>query len=422
MEAMAMGLPVTQAETRYDTPTLEKAIRLAGQLQSQHHDSLTAREIEAIGVEVGLEPVFIQQALTQLAAPSSAQPLPVSSQKATSLQNSNKISAVQVATFSTLMALLPALYLVLAVAADAERRGAAAGSDCLLMSLACGGLGYLSGRRRAGLYAGSALFLVFLLRIAAHSHAVRHGAWLHYTLLYFPVMSSMGAAGGWLREHFAPLKRETAPQNIATTLSRADMLQTFYALQQQLQDQKQHRAFLSVDVAQSSQLKSGAGELAVEYSFGQLRTWVEAIVHAHKGSLQAAAGDGMMCMFPQNADALRAARQIQQQIGQFNQLHNRLPGLVQVRCGVSAGSVAIETQTPIGHLQSVVIDRAAWLQKQGQPGAIMVSAELAADALVELGSLHPVADDAGGETVFAWQPGYTPITELATGITLKSSR
>src|SRR5438876_12225608 len=64
----------TGGETRYDEKTLRKVAALASRLQSRHQETLTAREMQAIGAEVGLEPAFIQQALTHLATPKPAKP------------------------------------------------------------------------------------------------------------------------------------------------------------------------------------------------------------------------------------------------------------------------------------------------------------------------------------------------------------
>src|SRR5205807_8267276 len=55
-------------EHRYDSATLRKVTALAARLQSAHHETLTAPEIEAIGTEVGLEPAFTRQALAQMTA------------------------------------------------------------------------------------------------------------------------------------------------------------------------------------------------------------------------------------------------------------------------------------------------------------------------------------------------------------------
>ena len=41
---------------------------LATRLQHDHHERLTASQMESIGVEVGLEPEFVHQAIAQLEA------------------------------------------------------------------------------------------------------------------------------------------------------------------------------------------------------------------------------------------------------------------------------------------------------------------------------------------------------------------
>ena len=139
----------------------------------------------------------------------------------------------------------------------------------------------------------------------------------------------------------------------------------------------EHRAFLSLDVVGSSEMKRGAPELAVEYSFNQYRRWVEAVVISSGGEAYNTAGDGVMCAFREDAAALRAARHLQGQIGDFNRDHNRLAIPFRIRCGVSAGELAIDPGTPLGYLQSAVIDRAAHLQNQAEPGDIVVGSELA---------------------------------------------
>src|SRR5438105_3690762 len=66
---------LTFDEPRYDAQTVRKVAALASRLQqqqSQHQEELTARELESVGAEVGLEPAFIQQALSQVDAQSQA--------------------------------------------------------------------------------------------------------------------------------------------------------------------------------------------------------------------------------------------------------------------------------------------------------------------------------------------------------------
>jgi class 3 adenylate cyclase len=188
-------------------------------------------------------------------------------------------------------------------------------------------------------------------------------------------------------------------------LSRAAILEAVFALQHTLEGQKQHRAFLSIDVVGSSDMKRTAPELAVEHSFGQFRRWVDEVVQANGGAMQSAAGDGMMCMFAEDAAALRAALQLQKGVPQFNASLNRLPVPFRIRCGVSAGEVAIEDGVPLGHIHSPVIDRAAMLQKRAAEGDIVVSSELAAAALIEWGGLAPLPDATDGQPTFSWKMG-----------------
>jgi class 3 adenylate cyclase len=188
-------------------------------------------------------------------------------------------------------------------------------------------------------------------------------------------------------------------------LPRAQLLERLFALQAELEVQKQHRAFLSVDVVDSSGMKRQGTDLAVEYSFGQFRQWVEEVVRAEGGEMQSAAGDGVMCVLATNAGAVRAARRLQEVLAQFNAARNRLSTPFRIRCGVSAGAVAIEEGMPLGHLQSPVIDRAAALQKQAAPGDILVGEELADVALAELGSLSRLPEPVAGAPAFSWRSG-----------------
>jgi class 3 adenylate cyclase len=190
---------------------------------------------------------------------------------------------------------------------------------------------------------------------------------------------------------------------IPAELSREELLGLLFELHRRLEAQKQHRAFLSVDVVDSSGMKRAGVPITVEYSFGQFQRWVSEVVQRCGGETQSAAGDGIMCLFPSDAEALRAARQLQAEIARLNAEHNRLPLPFRIRCGVSAGEVAGDAAEPIGHLQSVIIDRAAALQKRAEPGGILVSGEVAATALIELGPLAPLGEPIGGELAFEWK-------------------
>jgi class 3 adenylate cyclase len=186
-------------------------------------------------------------------------------------------------------------------------------------------------------------------------------------------------------------------------LSRAALLDGLFTLQRALEGQKQHRAFLSVDVTDSFAMKQNVPELAVEYSFGKYRSWVDEVMRACGGEMQSAAGDGLMGVFPTEAGAVRAARRLQEGLARFNADQNRLLLPFRIRCGVSAGAVAMEPGVPLGHLHSPVIDLAAALQKRSQPGDILVSSEVTAAALLELGAVTPLPEPVAGVPAFSWR-------------------
>lgn len=211
-------------------------------------------------------------------------------------------------------------------------------------------------------------------------------------------------AGGILLSALLHAGEEAAPCAARPSnkpLSRADLLDALFTLQSALEGQKQHRAFLSVDVVGSAAMKAGEPDLAVEYSFGQLQRWIEDTVRGSGGELHSAAGDGVMCIFADDAAALRTARALQTGLPYFNRERNRLSRPFQIRCGASAGDVALDPGVPLGRLHSAVIDRAAQLQKSAAPGDIVVSSELAAAGLIELGALVPT-HAAGAEPAFSW--------------------
>lgn len=406
-------------EARYDRATLEKVVALAGKLQSDHQETLSASEIEKIGVEVGLDPVFIQKALTQLTAEERARravsaPFPVTTQERTPSQMSQETKAEAYLLrkdefFAKLYALLfPAAWGALTVIVPhlfgMEGEGILLVFFAMLAPLVLsGGLGWLSAKKRFGFLAGVEMAIFLTLALSTYpNNGGEFSAW--YFLIMGGLSATLGTAGAFLRQRFSPpawLLRRHQPEEGGVT--RSELLDLLFTLQNRLESQKQHCAFLSVDVMDSSVMKLGASELAVEHSFGQYRRWVEEVVRSCGGKMQSAAGDGVMCLFPDNASAVRAAHKLQTGVAAFNAGLNRLALPFVLRCGVSAGPVAIEPGMPLSHLQSVVIDRAALLQKCAEPGGIVVGGEVAAAGLVELGSLTPLPHEIGGESAFSWR-------------------
>lgn|GEM_PF-913302 len=410
--------PQQETESRYQPALLQQVTTLASRLQDEHRETLTAQQMEAIGAEVGLEPAFVRKALDQLTQQKVLKKTTQTAAQTTTTTASKAefYTAIVALAFPFFWGTL-AYFMVRAGLSPrffSPRGGLAPTEESTSLAiffslLAPGPLavlqGFLTGKKSLGRISG----LVLACALAAtFPYAVPTGygidgaTALPYAFVGAGMLSLLGNAGARLRERYFPLP--SAEKKEVGNLSRAELLDALFALQQQLQGQKQHRAFLSVDVVGSTEMKHGASDLAVEHAFGQLRRWIEQIVAANGGQIQSTAGDGMMCLFPNDAAAIRAARALQERLPQFNStISNALMPPFRLRCGVNAGDVAIEDGAPIGHLNSVVIDRAAQLQKRAEPEGILISGDMAVAAFAELGQAQLTPETILGEVVFIWR-------------------
>jgi class 3 adenylate cyclase len=382
-------------EPRYDTATLRQVTALAERLKERRLETITAREMEAVGAEVGLSPAFVQQALEQLrdqrAAPSNALARAEETERRVELR-----ATIFCLSFPWLLGLLAYLC--------RHQVGIVALFDPTIWLLVTPILGFLAPKKRVAIL--SALGLVVALAPTLGEGVPEYTSSNVAIMAAITIPLALGAAK--LREWYDPYPSTRRRRLARRPVSRADLLAQLFELQARLEHQKQHRACLSVDVVGSSEMKRSTPELAVEHSFHQFRGWVEEIVLSGGGEVQQAAGDGLLAIFSDDTTALRSARRLQEELAHFNAERNRLPTPFRIRCGVSAGDVAMADGMPLGHVQSPVIDRAAHLQKQGEPNTIMVSSELAGAAMTALGQLTPLPAALDGESAFMWQ-GREPI-------------
>jgi len=389
--------PLFRGEPRYDGEALRKVTALAQRLERERHDTLSAREIEEIGAEVGLDPAFIRTAIAQVhtAARVPQRQEPRASRHALPAEESRTGPLVpvplQVSVYWAVLA---------AILGDQNGAGFSAPFFYALAPLPVAFInGFASADKKLSKLAGA--FLVAALALGMFATSPPHDNLLRMLASYLLIGAPLAAGAGWLGAAFRgklfPRRQEPAP------LSRGAVLELVFALERQLESQKQHRAFLSIGISGASEMKRGDSELAVEYSFGRFREWAETECARSGGMLLGAGADGMTYHFTQDAHALRAARRLQDGIAYFNGEHNRLAVPFRLRCGVSAGLVAVEPGAPLDRVPSPVIDRAVILQKSADPGDILVGGELASAGLQELGSLTGLPEAPGGEPAFSWR-------------------
>ena len=407
-----MRLEHTQEETapelRYDASTMHKVARLAEQLQSRHQETVTLSEMEAIGTEVGLEPAFLRQALTIVGSQAHQKPA-----------EQRLLWPISAATLCLAWGILAVVWGLMArnLSGDLQRL-----AEIVLMFIGPAVLspvvGFLAGKNRLAFMAAVMLVLFTIPGWMTFLGTEGPGV-LAYTVLGGSIAGLLGLAGAALRRRFLPpvgspsraafkgqsvqeTPASATPSSLGDDISRQEMIHLLFALRSTLEAQQQHRAVLSVDVVDSSRMKLGADSLAVEYSFGEYRRWVEATVRDGGGEIHSAAGDEVMCLFPTDEQAVRAARTLQDGIAAFNTRHNRLSTPFRLRCGLAAGDLAMDENTPLADLHSPVIDRAAALQKRTEPSTISLSAELTDAAVQHLGELAPLAEPVLGESAFCW--------------------
>ncbi len=505
-------------ERRYDPETLQKVAVLATRLQHEHqeqptiHEHLTAGQMEAIGLEVGLRPEFVQQALAQLEedrirleqekqrqdGEEKQRQEQLAEQRRlheqttlhkTALQTQTKAGNAEFYSACAAMA-IPFVFGFLAwhfkstqwmggLVTDGyshpitvARPGMLAGFTLITPAPLALMMGFLAGKRRVAFAASMALLLTlapsfpFLAETSqSYYYTLTHLAgsgfvdMFAYVMLGLPIVGLMAVAGAWARKTYFPFggksrdnadahsvqHKEYAPQQVAPVPSQPYMQnmaaqpyaqnmtgQSYaqnvaaqpymhntaaqpyaqnVATQPYAQTQppvprydpaqapmqatpnlrQNHRAYLSLDVSDKEKLRQSATLVAVDYSFKQFRSWVEEIARGCGGEMEA--GVNLMATFPTDAQAMRAARLLQERLPQFNQSLNRLPLPFQLRAAVSAGEAGFHPAS----------QRSAALLRAASPGDTIISSEVGAAALAELGQLTPAPSSLMGDMAFVWK-------------------
>jgi class 3 adenylate cyclase len=446
-------------EGRFDEASQRDVLELAARLQREHFDTMSASEIEVAATEAGLNPEFVREAIRRIGnGPKLDSKVEKTAEESKQTQAGEWAVALGVPFFIAIVFLAKAMgngdspgpHVALAVFISIFA--------AVLVALAAVGVKAMTGRPVEGIrlkpkfrlslgaaviYALngiSAIFtlfqvgneggpwgILFVLCLSPFLGAVQRNPrsaywagvvamcltccaqWLNSTVLgeHGPgamvwvisitaasiVNGLLALAGFGVWSYFN--------KNDAASRDRAEMLRQLFELQSALEAHREHRVFLSVDVVGSTAMKYGVTDLEIEHTFREYQAWVGETVRLFGGEVQVAAGDGAMAMFRDAGSAVSAAKRLQETMREFNERRNRLPIPFAIRCGLSEGKVGIDGRTPLGHIQSPVIDRAAALQKLAEPGQIVVTSEMIVSAMPVLGSLRRT-ELTTGESAYVW--------------------
>lgn len=154
---------------------------------------------------------------------------------------------------------------------------------------------------------------------------------------------------------------------------RQEMLELYQEVRSNLEEMKTDLTFLSIDVVDSTGMKDGEESVAVEIDFSEYNKLIEAAFSRH-GYLKAAwTPDGVMCCFATADAAVSAAREIIDEMVQFNMSEKFIKRNFSIRCGCNSGKVPYDEAVPLEALCDQVIDVAGHFQKHGMTNSICIS-------------------------------------------------
>lgn len=183
-------------------------------------------------------------------------------------------------------------------------------------------------------------------------------------------------------------------------------------IQDKLKMQETAAAFLSVDVVGSTRMKAENDAMAIEYTFGEYHKYIESVANRHGGRIHSTAGDGVICVFDDPTAGFDAGRAIIAGLFEFNAFRNRTKAPLQIRSGLHHGTVGAAGLDAASVNFAHVIDIAAHLQKEAEPGTLAVS-ESAAEGLPHgLNSVGVQKIEVDGIKAAIWTPR-TRLLEVA---------
>jgi class 3 adenylate cyclase len=131
---------------------------------------------------------------------------------------------------------------------------------------------------------------------------------------------------------------------------------------------------VDIDVAGSTNLKSGEDDYNIIYSFEEFHKFQREVIESFKGRVLNAIGDETMSLFAEPEEAIEYLRGLMRQLPEFNKTRNRLKNPFQVRAGVHLGELIRDQKEERAY--SRVLDVAGHLQKLAEDGAVVVSQQV----------------------------------------------
>ncbi len=184
------------------------------------------------------------------------------------------------------------------------------------------------------------------------------------------------ATGVLSKERIAEMDSKFAALNTVKTKStdRKKILKEFATLRSQLDSMGQQLAFLAIDVVDSTGMKRDEDKYLSAYDFDRYNELVSESLKQHGVVKYAMTPDGIMSCFRTVDDAVLAAKTLLEKLKDFNSGERKIKQAFAVRCGINAGYVYMDDETPLEQISDRVIDIAGHMQKYAKPNCINIAA------------------------------------------------
>lgn len=189
--------------------------------------------------------------------------------------------------------------------------------------------------------------------------------------------------------------------NATKPADRKQILKEFALLKGKLDSMGQQLAFLAIDVVDSTGMKRDEDKYVAANDFNRYNEVVEQCLKENGVIKFATTPDGLMSCFRTVDSAVNAAVCLIDRLKVFNQSEKQIKQSFQVRCGINAGFVYMDNDTPLEQISDRVIDIAGHMQKYAKPDSINIAAS-AIEPLRNRGGFYETTDVIDEQKVYEW--------------------
>ena len=211
----------------------------------------------------------------------------------------------------------------------------------------------------------------------------------------------------------APIKKKLDALKPGDAQSREDLIRLMIETKKRLDSMARDVAFLSIDVAGSTDMKVGEDKAFIEHDFKEYKKLVESAMSTNSALKSAWTPDGVMICFSTADEAIRAAQEVLVGLEKFNREVKAVKTQFRVRCGINAGRVHYDKATRMEEMSDRVIDIAGHMQKYAAPDTIFIARE-ALEKVSNQEGFQPAGQEVDGLEVCKWKAPSADPTMLQT--------